>query len=299
MPVYVIGASGDLGGLVVRALLDRGAEVTALVPETEGPLPSGSVLTEPGVRVVHGDLRDPGPLPAGARGCEAMFVLTPHAPDQVELQNNAADVAADVGARVVKVSSWGPAVREDSPDARARRHWITQQYLAKRGLPSTVLFPNYFMQVLLHRCAASVRERGMLVSPAGDRGISMVDLRDVAEVAARVLTEPGHEGESYTLSGPTAPTYREIAQLLTELTSRPVRCDDMSGEEFARHMAGANRPRWETDHAAAVFGLYRQGVGEPVTDDVRRITGHEPRAIGDFLKDHLRHFLPTGVEPVV
>jgi uncharacterized protein YbjT (DUF2867 family) len=292
MSVFMIGGSGNIGQRVIRTLLDRGTEVTALVREAEGEPDPKSALALPGVRRVRGDLRDAASLRAGAEGCDAVFVLTPHSPDQVELQNAAVDVAADVGARVVKLSSWGPAVREDSPVPGARRHWITQQHILKRGLPYTILCPNYFMQVLINRYAGHLRRTGTLVSPAGSRGISMVDAQDVADAAAVVLTEDGHDGHTYTLSGPTAPTYAEIAETLSVLTGRHVDYHDLSPQEFDEWMADENRKSWETDHAAAIFGLYRQGVGETITDDVLRVTGRPPRAIDDFLKANIHHFTP-------
>lgn len=292
MTVFMVGASGNIGRRVVSCLLDRGVEVTALLRESDGPAEPDGPLAEPGVTVVRGDLRQPDAWRKSAVGCDAMFVLTPHQPDQVELQNAAVDVAADVGARVVKISSWGPAVQGDSPVPGARRHWITQQYLVRRQVPHTILCPNYFMQVLINRYSGGVRREGLLRSPAGDRGISMVDARDVAEVAARVLTEDGHDGRTYTLSGPTAPRYEEIAGLLTEVTGRRVTYVDQSDDEFLAWMISEHRQQWEIDHAKAIFALYRQGAGELVTDDVARVIGRSPRAIGEFLAENRRRFMP-------
>ncbi len=294
MSVLVIGAAGNIGRLVVRAVLDRGVAVTALVRDTERAVPQGSVLAAPGVTRVIGDLTRPASIRRAMTGCSSVFVVTPHSPDQVELQRTAVDAAADCGARLVKLSSWGPSVFEGSPVPGARRHWETQQYALSRGVPSTFLCPNYFMHVLINRYAAEVRRRGVLVSPAGWRGISMVDARDVAEVAGRVLTEDGHAGRTYTLSGPTAPTYPQLADMLSELTGRPVRYHYLSDFEFDTWMAAEGRHHWETEHAAAIFAFYRAGGGELVTDHVQRITGHAPRSIEDFLAERYAEFLPAA-----
>src|SRR5215813_153408 len=113
MSVLVIGAAGTVGRLVVRQLLDRRVGVTALVPDT--PVPPGSVLAAPGVTRVTGDLTRPAGLRRAMAGCESVFVATPHSPDQVALQNAVVDAAAEAGARLVKLSSWGPSVFERSP----------------------------------------------------------------------------------------------------------------------------------------------------------------------------------------
>ncbi len=294
MSVLVIGAAGNIGRLVVRAVLDRGAQVTALVRDTERTVPPGSVLAAPGVTRVIGDLTRPASIRRAMAGAESVFLLTPHSPDQVELQNVAVDAAAETGTRLVKLSSWGPSVYETSPVPGARRHWLTQQYALERGVPSTFLCPNYFMDVLVNRYAGEVRRRRVLPGPAGWRGISMVDTRDVAEVAARVLTEDGHTGATYTLSGPSAPTYSRIADLLTRHTGRVVRYHYLSDPEFEEWMTRQGRQGWETAHAAAIFAFYRAGGGELVTGDVERITGRPPRSVEAFLAERYAEFLPAA-----
>ncbi|MFD9337745.1 SDR family oxidoreductase [Streptomyces sp. NPDC060028] len=272
MPVLVIGAAGAVGRLTTAALRERGAEVVA--------------LAEPG------DEGDAGALRAAAEGCEAVLLLTPHTPGQVAAQNAAVDAAADVGARLVKVSSWGPAVRQDSPVPGARRDWITHQYLLRRGLPYTVLQPDPLMQSLIGEQAADVRERGVLVDPVGGRGIGMVDARDVAEVAARVLTEPGHEGRTYRLGGSAPTACRDIAGLLSGLTARRVRCRELLPEEVAPWLARRHGAGEEAEGGAALFALLRAGAGDPSGDDVVRIAHRAPRGVEEFLKDHLHDFLP-------
>lgn len=290
MTVLVIGASGNIGRNVVRELVGRDVDVVAFVRRSERDIAVAGPLAHPRIRVAEGDLSHPDSVRKAADGCAAMFILTPHSPDQVALQNTAVDAAVAVGAKVVKVSSWGPAVYQDSPVPGAHRHWLTQQYIVECGIPYTFLQPNYFMQVLTNRYAGEVRRRGVLVSPAGGRGISMVDVRDVAEVAARTLIEPGHDGRSYALSGPAAITYEDIARILTRLTGRDVTYHDLSEDEFSRWMADEGRQPWETDHAAAIFRLYRAGIGELVTDHVQQITGRPPRTIEDFLVEQRSHF---------
>jgi uncharacterized protein YbjT (DUF2867 family) len=287
MAVLVIGAAGTIGRHVVRELVDRDVDVTAFVRELPDEQP-----THPRISFALGDLAQPETVHKAAADCTAVFILTPHSPDQVNLQNTAVDAAAGAGAKVVKLSSWGPVVRSDSPVPGARRHWITQQYILKRGIPYTFLQPNHFMQVLLTRYASEIRRTGRLAAPAGDRGISMIDARDVAEVAALTLIEPGHDGRSYVLTGPTAPSYGQIARLVNELTGRDVTYHDLSEEEFAAWTAEQGRLPWEVEHAAAIYQLYRTGVGELITDDVERITGHPPRNIEEFLAEHQNHFIP-------
>ncbi|MFI9810022.1 NAD(P)H-binding protein [Streptomyces sp. NPDC052301] len=259
----------ELGHRVTTALVGRGVEVRVLLPAPDAPV-------TPGVRAVHGDLRDPGALRCEAEGCGVVLVLPGPVAGQVQAQNAAVDMAADIGARLVKVSCWGPAVREDSADPGARRDWINKQYLRRRDLPHTVLFPNRSMQQLVDRHAGSVRRSGLLPDPSGGHRVSLVDLADVAEAVVRVLTEDGHEGREYVLSGPSAPTYPEIARLLTDLTGREVECPEAPGGE-----EGVPEP-------------WRDGAWEQITDTLPLLLRRPSRDIGDFLRANIRHFVPDG-----
>ncbi|MFJ6798079.1 NAD(P)H-binding protein [Streptomyces sp. NPDC091268] len=274
--VLVIGAAGAVGRLATAALLERGVEVV-----------------EPEHR--PGPAADARALRAAAEGCGAVLLLAPPAPGGVAAQNAVVDAAADVGARLVQVSSFGPAVREDSPVPGARRDWITHRYLMRRGLPYTLVRPDPLMQSLIGDHAADVRERGLLADPVGGRAIGMVDARDVAEVVVRVLTEPGHEGRTYRLGSGAETSYREIAALLSGLTDRPVQCRELSPGEVASWLEPRRGGEAQALDGAALFALLRAGAYGPAGDeDVVRIAHRAPRGVEEFLKDHLHHFMPAA-----
>jgi uncharacterized protein YbjT (DUF2867 family) len=268
MNVLVLNGSDTLGREVVRSLTARGAQVT----------------------VFDGDLTNAEEVRAAVSNCSAVFLATPSSPDQVACQNIAVDAATDVGAKVVKLSEWGPAVRADSPVPAARRHWITQQYILKRRIPYTFLQPNRLAQSIVDQYADQVRSAGRLGLPAGYRGVSMVDARDVAEVAACSLLDPAHDGHTYVLTGPSAPTFAEVAQALSEMTGREIGYEDLTEDRFAERAAAAGWAQWEIDNVLETFRLYRDGAGELVTDDVQRVTGRPARTLTDVLQQHRHAF---------
>ena len=138
--ILVTGATGKVGREVVRQLAAESVPARALVRDPTRV----SFLRLPGIEIVGGDLASPGTLPPAFEGVEAVFLATPAAPDQVELQSNALEAARRAGARrIVKVSVAG------GPDAGTqigRWHWATEKQIEASGLGFTFLRPTLYMQ---------------------------------------------------------------------------------------------------------------------------------------------------------
>src|SRR5439155_6799006 len=122
-------------------------------------------------------------------------------------------------AQVVKLSAMGAG---DPGSEILRQHGETDELLKASGVPWTILRPNSFHQNLLWS-AASIRERGEFHLPLRDARQSLVDVRDLAAVAERALTEPGHEGKTYDFTGPESLSYADVAATLSAVRGRPVR----------------------------------------------------------------------------
>ena len=135
-------------------------------------------------------------------GCDHLFLLSPPSPHQPEQERNAIDAAQRAGVgHVVALSVLG--FSPDASVAFGRWHGEIDRYLAESGLPHTLLLPSGFMQNFL-TSAQYVADQGILCGMTGETRVSYIDTRDVAAVAARVLTSPGHQGKAYTLTGPEA-----------------------------------------------------------------------------------------------
>lgn len=292
--MLVIGAETGIGRRVVRSLLDRNTDIAILADHDDVRRASTGVPRDGRIRVEVGDTRDPARLRRAACGAKAIFVLTSHTDAQVGVERAVVDAAAEIGARLVKVSCWAPLVRPDSPLAGGRHNWTIQQYIRARGVGHTILYPNYLMQSFARRFAAAVRRDAVLPDPLLGGGISMVAAEDVAEVAAIALTDPGHEGRRYTLTGPTAPRGGDLARTLSELTGAPVTCRPVGVDALVELMAAAGA-RCDADECGAVLDVYRHGLGELVTDDVREVTGRAPRSITRFLRANRRRFLAPAL----
>ena len=229
-----------------------------------------------------GDFGDRHSLDRALDGVDRLFLACGNIPGQIDFECAAIDAAADAGvARVVKLS--GPDAAVDSPLIFERWHAAIEQHLADSGLPGVLLRPRTYMTNLL-AYARSVAQTGMLFAPAGTAQISFVDPRDVAEVAAEALTGAGHEGRTYTLTGPEAVTFDRIAHEIGAALGRPVGYVDVD-DDARTAMISDGLPPMVAEAIVAIFAAQRAGGMADTTDTVWKLTGRAPRSIAAFARE--------------
>ena len=278
--VLVTGATGTVGSEVVRELRERGVPVRAFVRD---PRKAAALLGED-VELAVGDLGEPESLRRALDGVDRLFLACANVPGQVEHETGAIDAAAQAGvARVVKLSALG--AEPGSPLAFWDWQGRIEAHLARSGVPAVVLRPANYMTNLL-----AAAPSGRLFAPAGDARIAMVDPRDVAAVAAVALTEAGHDGRAYVLTGPEALTYGEAAAGLSDATGRDIGFVDLPDEAARQGMLDAGMPGFVADFLVGLFEALRAGAHAVPTGTVRAVTGREPRSVADFAREHAGAF---------
>jgi uncharacterized protein YbjT (DUF2867 family) len=120
----------------------------------------------------------------------------------------------------------------------------------------------------------------------GDAGVSLIDARDVADVAAHVLTTDGHVGKAYTLTGPAPVTVGEVAATIAEVAGRPVTYVDMPEEAMRQGLLGFGLPQPMVDGMMDLWETNRSGATAFVTDAVQELTGRPGRSFAEFARDH-------------
>ena len=278
--ILVTGATGRIGKELVLQLSSGGNRVRALVRDPERAL----ALQNPNVEIVVGDAARPETLTRPMRGIDRLFLLTSADPHQVEFQGSLVEAARRSDVRhVVKLSALGAG--PESPSALGRWHASTERQIEASGMEWTHLRPHFFMQNLLGFAAAIAADRS-LPAPAGDGRVAMVDTRDVAAVAAVVLTHPGHAGRAYDITGPDAVSFEEVARKIARVTDKPVSYVDVPPEQARHGMLASGVPEWLADDLLVLYAAYRSGHGAAVTDAVQQVTGFEPRSIDGFVREH-------------
>jgi uncharacterized protein YbjT (DUF2867 family) len=140
--------------------------------------------------------------------------------------------------------------------------------------------------------AAAVADAGAFYAPDVTR-VSMIDVRDVAAVAAAVLCEEGHEGQSYVLTGPEALSYPDLAEHYARFLSREVRWQEVTLEQARQAMLSGGLPEVLACGFTEVMARYREGgITASVSPDVQRLLGRPPHSFEQFLADHRAAFGP-------
>ncbi|MGH6735876.1 MAG: NmrA family NAD(P)-binding protein [Methyloceanibacter sp.] len=164
-------------------------------------------------------------------------------------------------------------------------HRPAEKAIEASGLAWTFLRPNGFMQNFVTFMGPSIKAEGTFYSSTGRAKMSHVDVRDIAAVAVKALTAPGHEGKIYTLTGPEALTYDEMADELSQVLGREIRHIDLPPADLKAAMVAGGMSEEIADLLLDLERYYREGRPSRVTDDVKRVTGRDPRPFTAYVRE--------------
>ena len=276
--ILVIGGTGTIGKPLVERLLADGHKVTVATSRVA----ERDALRAHGYKAALVDLGQPETILAACEGVKGMFLATPASARMPTWKANAIDAAASAGVSHV-VMSTGLGASPKSKATFARWHSDSQERLKASGMGWTLLQPTFFMQNLLWQ-ADSIRAgiyRDDFKGP-----VAWVDARDIADSAATALTQPGHAGKTYMLTGPEALTCEEIATTLSRHLGRSIKCQPATEQETFDAMV-----TWgmEPEVAEALKGLNALAPLGYLADCFpasEALIGRAPATMDDFVRDH-------------
>lgn len=288
--ILVTGATGTIGGPTVEELLQRGAQVRALVRDPG----KARRLEERGVQLVTGDLAAVESLRPALRGIRRVFLLipgNPYQPDQLALARSFLQAVRESEVEsIVYHSMWGASRSVNRPPVM-RVHAEIEDAILGAGVKYTFLQTMFTMQALLAQglgrtTAAELR----IYTPFGEAGFSFVDARDVARAAAVCLTSDGHQGRTYELSGPQVLTSAALAATIGRVLGRPIGDVALTVEQAMGALAQMGLPAWFTDHMTELATYNRTGALARTTTAIADITGGAATTFEQFVRDHAAAF---------
>jgi uncharacterized protein YbjT (DUF2867 family) len=281
--ILVTGATGTIGSELVRQLQAAGADFDVMTSKP-GAHPLGAQRT----RVAS--FESVPQLERAFAGIDTLFVLLPLVPNKLELACNAAQAAKAVGVKHI-VRASGAGADAQAGFALPKLQGQIDDIFASSGIPSTFLRNAGFMQNYLTFMTPMVRS-GHLYAATNDAPQSLIDVRDIAAVAAKILQAPAsHAGRAYTLTGGEALTDSQRVALLSKVLEKPV---DYTAIPVAQASA-TMRDEWKMpapmvewmDSLNTLVGL---GYASGVSGDVAALLGREPIRFEQFAQDHASHW---------
>ena len=281
--ILVTGA-GVTGGEVLLQLAAANRIACALVRPPERAEP----LRKLGVKLIEGDFADRDSWKRALDGIAAVFSITVAHRDVVAWNTAFLDCAKQIGVRhVVQLS--GMSVSPSSPAEFHRQMSECDEALKASGLSYTILQPNVFHQNML-RMAAPIRQRGRFRSAVGDARISMIDVRDIGEVAVKTLTEGGHAYNVYVLTGPESVTYFDVARLLSNAVGKTIAYEAITEDEAVKELIENGVPESVARSRVGVHRSFSTGAFAEVTSDVQKLLHRAPRSFAEFARDYASRF---------
>jgi len=277
--IVVTGASGRIGRRLATRLAAEGAHQRLVVrsPDRAPTLPG----TETEVALSPG-YADVASMRAAYAGARTVFLVSGReSADRVAEHRAAVDAAVDAGVeRVVYLSFMGAA-----PDATftfARDHWATEEHIRASGLRFTFLRDCLYHDAVVR----FVGEDGVIRGPADHGAVAAVAHDDVADVATAVLLDEqahAHDGQAYDVTGPTAYTLAEAAQVLSTATGRAITYHPETVDEAYASRAAYGARRWEVDGWVSSYTAIARGELEATSPTVRRLSGRPAQSLQEWL----------------
>ena len=274
--ILVTGSSGNVGGPLLETLCGRGSAAVATHQTATHSREHGRLL----------DFLQPSTFPAALDGVDRVFLMRPP-PISDTKRYIRPFIQAMVGARVTHVvflSLMGV--------NRVMPHWQIEQDLRESGLGWTMLRPAFFAQNLGGAYLTDIRDHDRIRLASGGGRTSFIDARDIADVAALALESPlEHLNKTYTLTGPQAIDYHEVASRLSASLARPIRYQPIGLLRYRRELLAAGSPPDYVRVQLLINAIAKLGLAGKVNDEMPTLLRRPSRTLQTYIDDHRHLFI--------
>ncbi|MBA3873038.1 MAG: NmrA family NAD(P)-binding protein [Anaerolineae bacterium] len=275
MKIFVTGATGTIGRQIVGQLIQSGHQVRALTRN-----PANANLPD-GVEVVTGDLTNPASFASALEGVDGLHLIKFGGNNYADLETGREIIALAEKAGIQRLTVLMGGTKGALEEA-----------VESSSLAWTFLQPVEFMANVLE-WAPSIRSDGSVSLPFGSRKSAIVHEADIAAVAATALTENGHGGKTYTITGGEVLTPREMVQMIGTALGRNIQFNELTPDEAKEQWLAAGHPQQIVDFLLWVYGN-TPPMGYTVVPTVQQVTGRPPRTFAQWAAEHVDAFRIQG-----
>ena len=274
--ILVTGATGNVGTEVVKALESLSQEALSAVVRQE------DLKLFPRNKAVVFDFADDSTWKKALEGIDKIFLMRPPAISDVKRYLFPfIDLALNKGVKhIVFLSLQGVRFNPLTP------HYKVEKYLLHKQAPYTFLRPNFFMQNLSTFYKADIAQHDEIFLPAGQGSTAFVDVRDIGAAAAKVFTASGHVTKAYTLSGPQALDYYEVAEILSGLLGRTISYRNPSANEYVARLRSQGAQEDFVKVQKMLYFVVRHNFSASTKSDIAKLLGREPIIFQQFAQDY-------------
>lgn len=274
--ILIIGSSGMVGQELSRLLKNQG--------ETLRLATSQMAQTK---EQVHVNLVSGEGIKEAFEGVDRAFLLAPPGySNQHALLSPLIQEAKRRGLKkVVLMTAMGANADESTPFRRA------EVELEKSGLAYNIIRPNWFLQNFHTFWIHGIATQNKILLPAGQAKVSFIDARDIALVAAKLLTSSQFDNHAFDLTGPESIDHAQVAKAISQVSGREIKYQEITEQEFLNGLLGAGLPKDYAQFLTMIMSFLKLGYSERRTANVKEITGHEPRGINTYVKDYKIKFM--------
>jgi len=278
--ILITGATGNIGRELIPLLLESGQSIRVLVRDE-----SKVAYLDACVERAVGDLDKPETLVAAVKGIEQIFLVTYETRQDV----NVIEAAKKAGVRqIVKLSTLEATEHKIKV---GKWHYEREELIRAAGFDWTFLRPGMFMSNSIQWWADSIKKQGSVFFPGGKKGkVAPIDLREVAEVAALALTQAGHSGQAYTLTGSELFTIGEMVQVISQVFGKPIQYVNIPPIAAKLFMLKSGMDKALVNALMEMLASLRKNEGAIVTDTFQSLTGHPPRTFEAWCREHMEAF---------
>lgn len=281
MTTLVTGATGQLGRLIIEALIARGVAPESIVGSGRS-VEKAADLVARGVRIVAADYTDAASLDAALAGVDTLVLVSSSEVGQRATQHQSViDAAVRAGvSRIIYTSVLGA---DTSPLILAPEHKATEEALRASGLAVTILRNGWYLENYAQTVAQAITT-GAIVSSAGDGRVASALRAEYAEAAAVVASTTGHEGAVYELSGDTAWSVDELAAAVTAASGTAVAVQQLEPDAHVALLTGVGLDEGTAGFLVALDGDIRAGLLDATTGDLARLLGRPTATLDEGVR---------------
>ncbi len=279
--ILLTGAAGNTGRTIVDDLCQRGVPFLVM---THSPARQAEFEAR-GIQTVLGDFDQPATLDQALAGVEQAYLVC--TPDEKLIPRETAFIAAAKKAGLKHLVMCSAYMADENAESQnLRSHGVIETAIKNSGIPYTIIKPIGFMQTFTLFVWDTMQKAGAISMAAGDGGMPLVDTRDVAKVAVKALTETGHEGKVYEVTGPENLTMYDQAKIMSKVLGKEVMYLPSSEASMMQIMKILGVPETPSEHVLKVFRMQREHRLEKVHNTLQEL-GIRPTTYEEFLHDYI------------